>query len=94
MRLSTPALGGNYDWEILVDMERVYPMVYSRSDGKRKYIIAVNPSGNKVSVNFAKQGNDKPQPVISVGKASYYKGGKNADTITLGGVNAVIYRVF
>lgn len=93
LRLSTPALGGNSDWEILGDMEREYPMVYSRSDGKRKYIIAVNPSGNKVSVNFAKQGNDKPQPVISVGKASY-KGGKNADTITLGGVSAVIYRVF
>lgn len=93
LRLSTPALGGNSDWEILGNMEREYPMVYSRSDGKRKYIIAVNPSGSKVSVNFAKQENDKPQPVISVGKASY-KGGKNADTITLGGVSAVIYRVF
>lgn len=43
--------------------------------------------------SFAKQGNDKPQPVLSVGKVSY-KGGKGHDTILLGGVSAAIYLIF
>lgn len=58
-----------------------------------KYIAAASLPLCLGLPSFAKQGNDKPQPVLSVGKVSY-KGGKGYDTILLGGVSAAIYLIF
>lgn len=49
LRHATPALNNNGSWTLLSDTVQAYPMVYSRSDGAKTYIVALNPSGKAVS---------------------------------------------
>lgn len=55
LRHSSKALGNDGDWQLLSNVGQPYPMVYQRSFGSETYLIALNPSGKKVSVSLHRQ---------------------------------------
>lgn len=50
LRQATPALGNDGAWALVSDVDRPYPMVYQRTSGSQTVLVALNPSGKKVSV--------------------------------------------
>ncbi len=67
-------------------------MVYKRFAGDELYLIALNPSGKKVTAEFPTLGRPRAEVFTTVGKTTY-KAGKTTDRITLNPVSAVIYRL-
>lgn len=49
LRKSSAALGNNGGFELISDLDKPYPLIYKRSDGNDTYIVAINPSAEKVS---------------------------------------------
>lgn len=90
VRKSSDALGSNGDWEFISDVNQPYPMVYVRSLGNEKYLVALNPRKKKASATIPNQG--EVECVLHVGKEKYTKG-KGFDRISLDGVSCAIYRV-
>ena len=84
LRHSSKALGNDGDWQLLSNVGQPYPMVYQRSFGSETYLIALNPSGKKVSVSLSI---GKAQPVMVSGKASL-----NKNKISLNAFTAAIYK--
>ena len=84
LRHGSKALGNDGDWQLLSDVSRPYPMIYQRSFGSETYIIALNPSGQKVSATLSI---GPAQPVMLSGKASL-----NKDKISLHAFTAAIYK--
>lgn len=52
LRKNIPALGYDGGWEYLSSIENPYPMVYLRSIGDEKYIVAMNPRATKAEVTL------------------------------------------
>lgn len=93
LRQSSEALGNNGDWELVSNVTHPYPMVYKRSVGNEIYIVALNPSGQKVQAQITAQvGGKNVKIAFNSGKGSY-KSGKTTDLITLNGVSAVIFKL-
>lgn len=92
LRHSSKALNNEGEWELLSDIKQPYPMVYKRSYGSESYIVAINPSAQKVKASINSLHAASPQQVFTSGKAKY-KTGKNLDTIELNGLTAVIYQM-
>jgi maltose alpha-D-glucosyltransferase/alpha-amylase len=84
LRHSSKALGNDGDWQLLSNVCQPYPMIYQRTSGNETYIIALNPSGKKVSVSLSI---GKAQPVMVSGKASL-----NKNKISLNAFTAAIYK--
>jgi maltose alpha-D-glucosyltransferase/alpha-amylase len=84
LRHGSKALGNDGDWQLLSDVSQPYPMIYQRSFGSETYIIALNPSGKKVSATLSI---GPAQPVMLSGKASL-----NKDKIFLHAFTAAIYK--
>ena len=84
LRHSSKALGNDGDWQLLSDVSQPYPMVYQRTLGNETYVIALNPSGNKVSAPLHLSG---AEPVLTAGKASV---GKNR--LSLNAFTAIILK--
>jgi maltose alpha-D-glucosyltransferase/alpha-amylase len=84
LRHSSKALGNDGDWQLLSDVSQPYPMVYQRTLGNETYVIALNPSGNKVSAPLHLSG---AEPVLTGGKASV---GKNR--LSLNAFTAIILK--
>ncbi len=84
LRHSSKALGNDGDWQLLTDVNQPYPMVYQRTFNGETYIIALNPSGQKVSASLS-IGN--AQPVLTSGKADVAK-----NKISLSRFTAAIYK--
>lgn len=93
LRQSSDALGNNGGWEMMNDLNHPYPFVYKRTAGDETYIIALNPSGQKVKCEIATFGGAKiVKPVFESGIATY-KSGKTKDLIQLNAVSAAIFKV-
>ena len=84
LRHASKALGNDGDWQLLSDVSQPYPMVYQRTFGNETYIIALNPSGKKVSASLSI---GPAQPVMLSGKASL-----NKNKISLHAFTAAIYK--
>lgn len=84
LRHSSKALGNDGGWKLLSDVSQPYPMVYQRSYGGETWIVALNPSGRKVSAFLSLS---QTKPVIVSGKASI---GKNK--INLNAYTAAIFK--
>ena len=67
-------------------------MVFKRFSGDEIYIVALNPSGRKVSAGFPTLGRAEAEVFSMVGKASY-KVGKVSDKVDMGPVSAVIFKM-
>ena len=68
-------------------------MVYMRSNDYEKYIIAVNPSGIRVTANINSQKNGNYIYVFGTNEKCVYKKGKEKDIIKLPPVSAAIFKL-
>lgn len=92
LRQDSPAMSNTGDWEYVSDPDKPYPMVYKRFAGDEFYLIALNPSGKKVTTTFPTLGRARAISFSTVGKATF-NSGKTTDKLTLNPVTAVIYRL-
>lgn len=56
LRAATPALGTLGDWRYVSDPNHPYPMVYVREYAGEKYIVVLNPSGQRAAAQFPEEG--------------------------------------
>lgn len=94
LRKSEPAFWGDSEWKPIRTGE-AYPMVYTRSDGKDTYLIALNPTAaaKKVELPWTSiAGKGEIAPTLLSGKAAY-KISKKGDTIQMGPVSALIVKL-
>ncbi|TAF44401.1 MAG: alpha-amylase [Sphingobacteriales bacterium] len=52
LRQSNKALNNTGDLEILLGLNKIYPLIYKRTDGVDSYVIMVNPKNNAVHVQL------------------------------------------
>ncbi len=93
LRESSAALGNNGKWEFLSDLNQPYPMVYLRSSGSERYIIALNPTAKKVEAKIAAQKANKVAYVYGTSTKCSYKTGNNGDVVKLPAVSAAIFKL-
>ena len=67
-------------------------MVYTRTDGKECYLIALNPTAKKQTLTLD-DNHTAAEPVLCFGKATY-KPSKKGDRLTLPPVSALIVRLY
>ena len=71
-------------------------MVYTRTDGKETYLIALNPTGIKRTVTIPSQTVEKSgkrlEPVLMAGKAAY-KVTSKGDVLTMQPTSVMIVKV-
>lgn len=87
------ALGNDGGFEFLSDPAHSYPLIYMRSNGKEKYIIALNPSGKSVDVNIASAGASRAFYSFGTTESCSYKMGKNMDAVHLPATSAAVFRL-
>lgn len=92
LRRESKAMGNVGNWEYVSNPDQPYPMVYKRSFGDELYVVALNPSGRKVSAEFGTLNRREAAPVTMVGTAKY-RTGKISDRIDMGPVSAVIFKM-
>lgn len=96
LRKGTKAFWGSSDWTPIFNEEQPYPMVYTRSDGNETYLIALNPTAAKKTVNIGAQtacaAGKTIEPVLMSGKAAY-KVTKKGDVISMNPVSAIIVKI-
>ena len=90
LRKSEPALRNEGTTKILYAEDNKYPLVYLRSHGKSKFLIALNPSGKKANASFTLK--------CKNAEAIFAKGSKvtitdNDVSIALKGVAYGIYKI-
>jgi maltose alpha-D-glucosyltransferase/alpha-amylase len=93
IRASSSALGNNGKWEFLSDVNQPYPMVYMRTYGNEKYIVALNPSDKKVEAKISAQNAKQVNYVFGTTDKCSYKGDKNGDIVKLPPVSAAIFKI-
>ena len=86
LRQHTPALANDGDWQLVSDVNRPYPMVYRRTTGTQQVIVALNPSGRKVSAPLAVEG--QPRELLRTGRCRL-----GHDRLVLGPCSAVVIAV-
>ncbi|MCR5326385.1 MAG: alpha-glucosidase C-terminal domain-containing protein [Bacteroidales bacterium] len=91
LRKSTPAFWADARFEPRFDEAHPYPMVYTRTDGKESYLIALNPTSKKQTLTLDAN-HPAAEPVMCFGKA-VYKPSKKGDRLTLPPVSALIVRI-
>lgn len=95
LRKNTEAFWGDSRWEP-VRCSTPYPMVYTRSDGKSSYLVALNPTGAKKTVNVGFLTDQAVGAVLpaalSSGKGSY-KVTRKGDVISLDATSVLIVKL-
>ena len=92
LRQESPAMSNTGDWEYVSNPDQPYPMVYKRFSGDEMYLVALNPSGKKVSASFNTLGRTHAEVFSMTGKA-VFKNGKAMDRIDMGPVSSVILKM-
>lgn len=92
LRQESPAMSNTGDWEYVSDPDQPYPMVYKRFSGDEMYLVALNPSGKKVSASFNSLGRTHAEVFSMTGKV-VFKNGKAMDRIDMGPVSSVILKM-
>jgi len=93
LRASSSALGNNGKWELLSDLNQPYPMVYMRTYGNEKYIVALNPSDKKVEAKILAMNANRVNYVFGTTEKCNYKSDKSGDTVKLPPVSAAIFKL-
>lgn len=65
LRKANPALGNDGKVQALYIHEKTYPVVYLRTSGHQRFVIAINPSATKVKAKFDLRNVRKLHPVFS-----------------------------
>lgn len=84
LRKASAALGNDGEWKLLSDPEVPYPLVYERSSGSERCIIALNPCGATVVTDLVPKDSET---LVSVGKLVRKKSG-----LRMVGPSAVVVR--
>lgn len=92
LRAAVPALGTAGDWQYLSSVDDPYPMVFMRSLGDEKYIIALNPGGRPASAVFDAPA-EKAVAVYGTDTSARYTVAKGKANIKLKPTSAVIFKV-
>ena len=90
LRRENPALGNDGSWKVVSDPSIPYPMIYQREKDGQHLVVAINPSGKKVSVTITHQG-ISGKALISVGDA-HYKSIGEGDKVTLQPFSAAVFQ--
>jgi maltose alpha-D-glucosyltransferase/alpha-amylase len=93
LRTSTSALGNDGGWKLMSDVNKPYPMIYMRFTDNERYIILINPSGNKVKAELSNTNVKQAKYIFGTSEKCIYKIGKAADEISLPAVSAAIYKL-
>lgn len=93
LRATSGALGNDGKWELVNDVNRPYPLVYMRSSGNEKYIIAINPSDKKAEAEFSTLKPEKVTYTFGTTEKCNYKAGKTSDIIKLPPVSAAVFKL-
>jgi maltose alpha-D-glucosyltransferase/alpha-amylase len=91
LRHTSEALNNDGGWELVSKVSQPYPMIYKRTDGKDVYIIALNPSENKVKATIASQGGKAVVASMS-GKAKY-KLSAQSDFVEMDKFSAAVFHI-
>ncbi|MBQ0080320.1 MAG: alpha-amylase [Alistipes sp.] len=93
------ALGADGKWEPIRTSGQPYPMVYLRSDDKETYLVAMNPTKDKLKLALGNRAEKSLAskkglltPLVGCGKTSYTLT-KKGDVLDMGPVSAVIVRI-
>lgn len=68
LRRENPALAGTGSFRPLYAEDHAYPLVYERAGGRKRFVIAVNPSGMEATAEFGWPDVNKFKPVAIGGK--------------------------
>lgn len=93
LRASSPVLGSQGRWQLLSDTSQPYPMIYMRTGGNEKYVIAVNPSGKNREAKIAAQKSNRVTDVFGTTDKCSYKTGNDGDVIKMPAVSAAIFKL-
>ncbi len=91
LRKKHEALGNMGEIEFVYAKENTYPLVYTRSFGKDKFLVVVNPSKNKSSATIPLSTTVKPTPIIK--EKVQIKKQENNLTIVCDGFSYAIYKL-
>ena len=73
------------------DVNKPYPMIYTRVKGSDVYFVALNPGKKKVEATIGPLSN-KYTSVIQVGKTDWIMR-KDKQCIIMGGISAAVFKV-
>lgn len=92
VRHEHPALANDGDWQTLSDINNPYPWIYSRSNGKDTYVIALNPGEKKAEAIVEIPTAKRLQPILVNGKATTDIT-KKGIRIKLAGISSAIFKI-
>lgn len=93
LRSSSNALSADGDWKLISDVNHPYPMVYLRSAGRERYVIALNPSDKAVTANVTPLSASKTELVVGDKSQGSYSSGKQHDEVKIEPVSALVFKV-
>ncbi len=93
LREKTAALENNGEWKLVSDVNKPYPMVYMRSSGNERYIIAINPSGKSVKAELPDLNAQSASYVFGTSDKCTYRPGKKTNIVKMPAVSAAIYKI-
>jgi len=67
LRRDNPALASDGEFTPIYAENNAYPLIYERSAGKKRFVIALNPSGKSATAEFALANPDKAKPAMIQG---------------------------
>ncbi len=93
LRKSSNALSAAGEWQLLSDVNKPYPMVYSRYAGSELYCIILNPTGKKLEAAIPTLRKNKVSLVAGSPQAGNYKTGSPYDRISINAVSALVFKM-
>ena len=92
LRRRTPALCGDGNFEVVYARPRKYPFVYLRRLGRERFLIALNPSAQPVSISLSLPASKRP-PALQFGRGTTLTPQAQRPKLTMAGVSYAIYRL-
>lgn len=93
LRKETPALGTEGEWHYVGNLEEPYPMIYTRTLGKERYVVVLNPADREVEGTIAPLGKRAVWVYGNNPKLAKCKSTSTGHTFTMKGVSVAIYRI-
>ena len=93
LRATTPALGVEGEWEYVGDVESPYPMIYSRTLDKERYVVVFNPSDREVEGKTAPLGKKAEWVYGNDAKLAKCKTTKEGHTFKMKPISVAIFRM-
>jgi maltose alpha-D-glucosyltransferase / alpha-amylase len=93
LRASSDALGKDGEWKLVGEVNKPYPMIHMRFTSHEKYVILINPSGNRVKAGLTHRNSKKAKYIFGKSQKCTYKTGKDRDEVSLPPVPAALFKL-